>query len=349
MALSLAIKYRPQTFDDVVEQGSIKTILQEQLKTNTHKNCYLFTGGAGTGKTTCARIFANEINGRKGNPIEIDAASNNGVENVREIIDNAKFKALDAPYKVYILDEVHMLSTGAWNAMLKLIEEPPAQTLFIFCTTDPQKIPATILSRVQRYDFQRITFASVVDRLKNILAWENETEEVQGSFNYDDEALEYIAKLADGGMRDAITLLDKCISYSPDITMDNVVQALGTIDYSTMLDLTNAILDMKAAEVVTIIEEAYRAGMDLKQFIKQYSYFVLDLCKYDLLGGFEYLQIPSTLQTELDSYGDEDFEFLHTLLDSIIKLNADIKWETAPKPLIEATLILLCKEEAGIE
>lgn len=359
MALSLAIKYRPQTFDDVVEQGSIKTILQEQLKTNTHKNCYLFTGGAGTGKTTCARIFANEINGRKGNPIEIDAASNNGVENVREIIDNAKFKALDAPYKVYIIDECHMLSTGAWNAMLKLIEEPPAQTLFIFCTTDPQKIPATILSRVQRYDFQRITFASVVDRLKNILAWENEDicesrgNDIQPGDNvlieYEDEALEYIAKLADGGMRDAITLLDKCISYSQDVTMDNVVQALGTIDYSTMLNLTNAILDMKAAEVVTIIEEAYRAGMDLKQFIKQYSYFVLDLCKYDLLGGFEYLQIPSTLQTELESYADGDFEFLHTLLDSIIKLNADIKWETAPKPLIEATLILLCKGEDEVE
>lgn len=359
MALSLAIKYRPQTFDDVVEQGSIKTILQEQLKTNTHKNCYLFTGGAGTGKTTCARIFANEINGRKGNPIEIDAASNNGVENVREIIDNAKFKALDAPYKVYIIDECHMLSTGAWNAMLKLIEEPPAQTLFIFCTTDPQKIPATILSRVQRYDFQRITFASVVDRLKNILAWENEDicesrgNDIQPGDNvlieYEDEALEYIAKLADGGMRDAITLLDKCISYSQDITMDNVVQALGTIDYSTMLNLTNAILDMKAAEVVTIIEEAYRAGMDLKQFIKQYSYFVLDLCKYDLLGGFEYLQIPSTLQTELESYADDDFEFLHTLLDSIIKLSADIKWETAPKPLIEATLILLCKGEDEVE
>jgi len=359
MALSLAIKYRPQTFDDVVEQGSIKTILQEQLKTNTHKNCYLFTGGAGTGKTTCARIFANEINGRKGNPIEIDAASNNGVENVREIIDNAKFKALDAPYKVYIIDECHMLSTGAWNAMLKLIEEPPAQTLFIFCTTDPQKIPATILSRVQRYDFQRITFASVVDRLKNILAWENDDicesrgNDIQPGDNvlieYEDEALEYIAKLADGGMRDAITLLDKCISYSPDITMENVVQALGTIDYSTMLNLTNAILDMKAAEVVTIIEEAYRSGMDLKQFIKQYSYFVLDLCKYDLLGGFEYLQIPSTLQTELESYADDDFEFLHTLLDSIIKLNADIKWETAPKPLIEATLILLCKGEDEVE
>lgn len=342
---ALAIKYRPKTFDDVVEQGSVKQILQEQLRTKTHQNCYLFTGGAGTGKTTCARIFANEINGNKGNPIEIDAASNNGVENVREIIENAKFKALDAPYKVYIIDECHMLSNGAWNAMLKLIEEPPAQTIFIFCTTDPQKIPATIISRVQRYDFQRITYQSVVDRLKNILAWENETEEVQGSFNYDDEALGYIAKLADGGMRDAITLLDKCLSFSPDIIVQHVVEALGTIDYDVMFDLTDAIIDMRAGDAVTIIEEAHRSGTDLKQFIKQYSYFVLDAYKYCLLEGFEYLQIPSIYADRLDAWDDETYDFVKELLAEIIKLNADIKWEPSPKPLIEATIILLCQEE----
>ena len=220
---ALAIKYRPKTFDDVVEQSEIKTILQEQLSTDTHKNCYLFTGGAGTGKTTCARIFANELNNGEGNPIEIDAASNNGVESVREIIDGAKFKAIDSRFKIYILDECHMLSTGAWNAMLKIIEEPPAQTIFIFCTTDPQKIPATILSRVQRYDFRRITFDSVVDRLKYICEQEaKELCDIKGNeflpgdvmpISYDPNALAYIAKIADGGMRDAITLLDKCVSY----------------------------------------------------------------------------------------------------------------------------------------
>lgn len=342
---ALAIKYRPKTFDDVVEQSSVKQILQEQLRTKTHQNCYLFTGGAGTGKTTCARIFANEINGNKGNPIEIDAASNNGVENVREIIENAKFKALDAPYKVYIIDECHMLSNGAWNAMLKLIEEPPAQTIFIFCTTDPQKIPATIISRVQRYDFQRITYQSVVDRLKNILAWENETEEVQGSFNYDDEALGYIAKLADGGMRDAITLLDKCISYNAEISVESVVEALGTINYDVMFELTESIINMNPSEAVKVIEEAHRSGVDLKQFIKQYSYFVLDAYKYYLIGDFEYLQIPSTYADKLDAWDDETYEFVKELLAEIIKLNADIKWEPSPKPLIEATIILLCQEE----
>lgn len=346
---ALAIKYRPKTFDDVVEQGSVKQILQEQLRTNTHQNCYLFTGGAGTGKTTCARIFANDINGGKGNPIEIDAASNNGVDNVREIIDNAKFKALDAPYKVYIIDECHMLSTGAWNAMLKLIEEPPAQTVFIFCTTDPQKIPATIISRVQRYDFQRITHDSVVNRLKHILDMENEEVLNDGgpdaAITYDIEALGYIAKLADGGMRDAITLLDKCLSFSLDISVQNVVQALGTIDYDTMFDLTEAIVDMRAGDAVVIIEEAHRSGVDLKQFIKQYSYFVLDAYKYFLIGDFEYLQIPSTYADKLDSWDDDTYYFLQDLLAEIIKLNADIKWEPSPKPLIESTVILLCQEE----
>lgn len=346
---ALAIKYRPKTFDDVVEQGSVKLILEEQLRTKTHQNCYLFTGGAGTGKTTCARIFANEVNEGKGNPIEIDAASNNGVDNVREIIEDAKFKALDAVYKVYIIDECHMLSTGAWNAMLKLIEEPPAQTIFIFCTTDPQKIPATIISRVQRYDFQRITHDSIVNRLKYILDMENEEilndDGPDRAITYDIEALGYIAKLADGGMRDAITLLDKCLSFSPDINVENVVQALGTVDYQVMFDLTNAIIDMRAGDAVTIIEEAHRSGIDLKQFIKQYSYFVLDAYKYCLLGNFEYLQIPSTYSDILDSWDDETYNFLKELLDEVIKLNADIKWEPNPKPLIEATIILLCQEE----
>ncbi len=346
---ALAIKYRPKTFDDVVEQGSVKQILQEQLRTKTHQNCYLFTGGAGTGKTTCARIFANEINEHKGNPIEIDAASNNGVENVREIIDNAKFKALDAPYKVYIIDECHMLSTGAWNAMLKLIEEPPAQTVFIFCTTDPQKIPATIISRVQRYDFQRITHDSVVNRLKHILDMEN--EEVlndgvpDGAITYDIEALGYIAKLADGGMRDAITLLDKCLSFSPDIIVQHIIEALGTINYNIMFDLTDNIIDAKADEVVKIIEEAHRSGVDLKQFMKLHMNFLLDAYKYFLMGDFEYLQIPSTYEEALNVYTDEEYQDIKELLDEVIRLNADIKWEPNPKPLIEATLILIAEEE----
>ena len=171
--VALAVKYRPKTFEDVVEQDSTKVILQQQLESGEFKNSYLFVGGAGTGKTTCARIFADEINNHEGNPIELDAASNSGVDDVRNIIQQAKTKSLDSEYKVFIIDECHSLSNTAWQAFLKLIEEPPAKSIFIFCTTNPEKIPKTILSRVQRYDFKRISQQGIVDRLKYIIEQEN--------------------------------------------------------------------------------------------------------------------------------------------------------------------------------
>jgi DNA polymerase III subunit gamma/tau len=340
---SLAVKYRPKTFADVVEQKEIRTILEEQLRTNTQKNCYLFTGGAGTGKTTCARIFASEINKGCGTPIEVDAASNNGVENVREIIDNAKFKALDADYKVYIIDECHMLSTGAWNAMLKLIEEPPAFTIFIFCTTDPQKIPATILSRVQRYDFKRISQDSVVTQLKFIL----DAEKAQAAgYTYEDAALQYIAKLADGGMRDAIMLMDKCVSYSPDVTLQNVVKALGTVDYTTMFLLLDALAADDEAAVVRVIETVHRDGKDLKRFITQFTEFVLDLEIYDLVWSFDYISIPQTYKDAVEAHVP-NFGGL-ALVDTLIKLQGSIKFDTSPKPLIIATLLLFCDAQKEV-
>lgn len=341
---TLAVKHRPKTFDDVVEQGSIRTILEEQLRIGDHKNCYLFCGGAGTGKTTTARIFAREINKHQGNAIEIDAASNNGVDNVRTIIDDAKFKSIDSAFKVYIIDECHMLSTGAWNAMLKLIEEPPAQTIFIFCTTDPQKIPSTILSRVQRYDFKRITFDSVVGRLEHILQLENEeaTEAgCDGWLTWEKDAIEFIAKLADGGMRDAITLLDKCISFNPEITMETVTEALGTANYDDMVELTVDIINGEEDNVVKMIEEVHRKGIDLKQFMKQYSLFLLDAYKYMLLEGFEFLQLPNTLEPVFEEWTVETFEAVKEILNEVIQLNSKVKWETTPKPMIEATLIFL--------
>ena len=171
---SLAVKYRPQTSNDVTEQDSTKVILTQQLESGEIQHAYLFVGGAGTGKTTCARIFANEINHHEGSPIELDAASNSGVDDVRDIIRQAKLKSLDSEYKVFIIDECHALSNTAWQAFLKLLEEPPAKSIFIFCTTDPQKIPKTIISRVQRYEFKRISQKGIVQRLDYILAKEVE-------------------------------------------------------------------------------------------------------------------------------------------------------------------------------
>lgn len=337
---TLAVKYRPKTFEDVTEQSYIKDILRNQIESNDVKNAYLFCGGAGTGKTTTARIFANEINEGKGIPIEVDAASNNGVEQVRTIIDDAKFKPLESKYKIYIMDECHMLSIGAWNAMLKLLEEPPKTTIFILCTTDPQKIPKTILSRVQRYDFQRISFEGIVDRLAYIITQER-TE--NNPIEFEKEALEYIAKIADGGMRDAISLLDKCLSFNTNLSVKNVVNILGVADYSNLNGLLHNILDKKIKETVNCIENIYRSGKDLKLFIKQFIQFILDVCKYKIYKSYEYIQIPNTIN--LEEYNNTDYTELINILDKIIELNTAIKYEANPKILIESNLLLVIRKE----
>ena len=352
--IALAVKYRPKTFDDVVEQEAIKDILTEQIETNSFKHAYLFCGPAGCGKTTVARIFANDLNKGKGNPIEVDAASNNGVDNIREIIDNAKRKSLDSEYKVYIVDECHMLSTGAWNAMLKLLEEPPAGTIFIMCTTDPQKIPATILSRVQRYDFSKISLSKIADRLKMIIENENqELEEFWGGhakesgkelYSFEDDAIEYIAKLADGGMRGAITMLDKCLSLSPTLTVESVVKALGTVNYEVHFELLYQLASRGSLKAVEVIETVYNSGKDIKQFIKQFQFFVLDVCKYQMFESFKYIAIPELpeYKTKME---DEDYDDCLKILDWARQLNADIKWESNAKAMIETAILVFCKEE----
>lgn len=180
---TLAVKYRPKTFDDLTEQESIKSILTNQIKTDTVQHAYLFTGPAGTGKTTSARIFAGMINKGKGSIIEMDAASNSGVDNIRRVIEDSKLKPLDCDYKIFIIDECHSLSSGAWQAMLKLLEEPPAFSIFILCTTDPQKIPNTILSRVQRFQFNKISYEGIYNRLIEILESENNNDSEETSIN----------------------------------------------------------------------------------------------------------------------------------------------------------------------
>lgn len=350
--ITLAVKYRPRTFDDVVEQEAIKVILSEQIKTNSFKHAYLFCGPAGCGKTTAARIFANDLNKGLGNPIEVDAASNSGVDNVREIIENAKRKSLDSDYKVYIIDECHALSNGAWQAFLKLLEEPPKGTIFIMCTTDPQKIPATILSRVQRYDFSKIPLDKIVDRLKYIIAQEKdelfggEDSAVLGDspdYEYEPEAIEYIAKLADGGMRDAITMLDKCLSLTTELTVESVVKALGTVDYSTHFELLYQLGSRGSLKAIEVVETVYNGGKDIKQFLKQFQFFVLDVCKYQLFESFKYVSIPE-LPEYKQKMEDEDYEDLLKVLDWARQLNADIKWESNAKAMIETSIMMFCNQ-----
>ena len=331
---SLAVEYRPHTFDEVVEQEDVIKILKNQIEHDEIQHCYLFCGGAGTGKTTIARIFANEINHHEGVPIELDAASNNGVDSMRDLINSARTKPLDGKYKVFVLDEVHMITTAGWNAILKLIEEPPAHAIFIMCTTDPQKIPATILSRVQRYDFHRISFEGIVDRLRYIHKEEN-------GLACDEEAFDYIAKIADGGMRDAITLLDKCYAYSEVLTIDNVLTALGAVNYDTMIELTKAIIDGRASHVTDIVEEVHRSGKDVKEFIKSYMQFVLDLNKLQYGKVWEYVSVPST-------YGDKiepllTSSLLTQLLSLLINLLNTIRYSQCAKLEIESELFVFTK------
>nr|DAG31168.1 MAG TPA: activator clamp loader [Caudoviricetes sp.] len=333
---ALATKYRPRTFNDVVCQDNIKKVLTNQLETGEIKQAYLFCGSAGTGKTTSARIFANDVNGGKGKPIEIDGASNNGVDNIRSIIDDCRMKSLDSKYKVYIIDEVHMLSIGAFNALLKVLEEPPKGVIFILCTTDPHKIPATILSRLQRFDFKRIPQFDIVQRLEYILKEE-------GILTYNVEAIEYIAKLADGGMRDAIMKLDTVLGYTTEITLQAVLDCLGITNYQHLVGIVQGIISKQPNEPIQIIDKIYRDGKDLKLFVKDLNKFVLDLCKLSITHNKELTMIPTDIMRQCIHIATNTPKYqLVDILDAINNLLDKIKYEQNPKNLIESELILLC-------
>ena len=333
---ALATKYRPRTFKEVVCQDNIKKVLTNQLDTGEVKQAYLFCGSAGTGKTTSARIFANEVNGGKGKPIEIDGASSNGVDNIRQIIDDCRMKSLDSKYKVYIIDEVHMLSIGAFNALLKVLEEPPKGVIFILCTTDPHKIPATILSRVQRFQFKRIPQNEVVKRLQYVLQQE-------GKITYDMEALQYIAKLADGGMRDALMKLDTVLGYTTEITMEAVLDCLGITNYDYLFKIVSSIIKQDATTPMQLIDDLYKQGKDLKLFVKDLSKFILDLCKLELTQDINTTMIPPELKTKCTQLLCKcDLDLLVDIMDAVNKLMDKIKYEQNPKSLIESELIILC-------
>lgn len=337
--VSLAVKYRPKCWEDVTEQSVVRDILENQVRTKTVQSAYLFTGPSGTGKTTSARIFANMINDGNGNPIEVDAASNSGVDNIRQIIEDAKRKPLDAEYKIFIVDECHSLSNGAWQALLKTLEEPPKFTIFIFCTTDPQKIPATILSRVQRYNFQKISNEGIVKRLGYIIAQEIVHRE---DIIYTEDAVDYIAKVSTGGMRDAITLLDKCLSLSRTLNLENVLKTIGTEDYNTFITFLYALEGKEKELSIKVVEDVYNAGKDVKQFMKDFAKFILEVEKYALYKNFDYISLPNTLENELEQLIDDT---LFDVMDFVVSLNSHIKWDSDPKTLIELSILIYCDKE----
>lgn len=350
--MALALKYRPQKFEDVVGQKEVCAILENQLESKSVKQAYLFCGPAGDGKTTTARIFARKINDQKALPIELDAASNNGVDDIRDLIEEAQTKPLDADYKIFIIDEAHMITTAGWNAFLKTLEEPPVHCIFIMCTTNPEKIPATILSRTQRYNFKRISTDAIADRLEYICQSECDTmcgdlwDEREETLAWTNDALMYIAKAANGGLRDAITMLDKCISYSKNVSEENVVKALGLVDYRTMLDFTYILYESDVPRTIEFLNQLYFDGVDIKQFIKEYFEFVLDTNVFCLTKELSNTKIPSMYENDLRSLVGKKSK---PLLDIVLELNQKLRYEQNPREFTIARFIQFLCEGGMIE
>lgn len=285
-------KWRPRVFGDVKGQDHIVTTLQNQIRSERIGHAYLFCGTRGTGKTSVAKIFAKAVNcehpedgspcgecpscqqiqaGTSLNVVEIDAASNNGVENIREIRDQVQYPPTEGKYRLYIIDEVHMLSTGAFNALLKTLEEPPSYVIFILATTEVHKIPITVLSRCQRYDFRRITVDTIADRLKELTDAEGMAVE--------DRALRYVAKAGDGSMRDALSLLDQCAAfhYGETLTYENVLDVLGAVDNRVFRELFGALRSGQTKDCILRLEEMVIQGRELSQFVADFIWFLRNL------------------------------------------------------------------------
>ena len=340
MSQSLALKYRPQTFSEVTEQSVTVKILEKVIETRNFKNVYLFSGKTGCGKTSCARIMAKAINQGLGEPIEMDCASNNGVDDVRAIMEKASQRALAGEYKIFILDECHAITTQGWQAFLKGIEETPKYTIFIFCTTEPNKIPATVLNRMQRYNFANISAGGIRDRLKYICQQE-------GFTNYDDTC-DIISKISQGSMRDAITTLEQCADLSTDLSLENTKDLLGDFSYEIMMRFTNYLIDRNEAEVIKFIEKMYNSGRDLKVFVNAYLDFILDLIKYILFKDISLTTIPAYLEYVQDNSinikytigsGEESLGFFNGLADLFLEIKTAIKNDPSYKSTIITMLL----------
>jgi len=341
MSQTLAVKYRPKTFEDVCGQSITVKILEKAVEQKNFKHAYLFAGDSGCGKTTLARCFANAINQGSGEPIELDAASQRDIETIRAITDSANQRSLDSEYKIYIIDECQSYTIVQWQAFLRSIEEAPEYTIYMFCTTEPQKLPTTILNRLQRYNITKIDTETVKNRLKYICQQE-------GFTNYE-QTCDLISKISNGCMRDAIMRLDQCANFSTDLNVENAKQVLTDISYEAMFKLTWALQDKKEEDMLYVIDKLYSSGNDLKNFINNYLDFVLDLSKYILFKNIELTNIPGYFATTENPVVQQTVQIADSLnwfkklADLLLTIKLDIKYDTYYKSTIEAYLLRACR------
>ena len=352
-------KFRPAEFGDVKGQDHIITTLQNQIKANRIGHAYLFCGTRGTGKTTVAKIFAKAVNcehpvdgspcgecemcksiaaGTSMNVIEIDAASNNGVDNIREIREEVTYRPTEGKYKVYIIDEVHMLSIGAFNALLKTLEEPPEYVIFILATTEVHKIPITILSRCQHYDFKRISIETITERMQELM----DTEHVGA----EDKALRYIAKAADGSMRDALSLLDQCIAFylGQKVTYEHVLEVMGAVDTDVFSRLLRKVINTDVPGVLDVVEELVMQGRDLTQLTADFTWYLRNLLLVKTSDNIEDVLDVSTenmMQLKEES-GMIETAALFRYIRVFSELSGQLKYATQKRIMLEVALIKLC-------
>ena len=356
-------KFRPDTFEDVKGQDHIVKTLRNQIKADRIGHAYLFCGTRGTGKTTVAKILARAVNcehpvdgnpcnecascraiasGASMNVIEIDAASNNGVDNIREIREEVAYPPTEGRYKVYIIDEVHMLSIGAFNALLKTLEEPPSYVIFILATTEAHKIPVTILSRCQRYDFRRISQETILKRLEDLM----EKEQVDA----EEKALRYVAKKGDGSMRDSLSLLDQCIAFylGEKLTYDRVLEVLGAVDTDVFSELLRLILAEQITDAIALLDRLILDGRDLTQFVNDFTWYLRNLM---LLKASDDMEDILDISTEnLAQLREEAAMIRNDTLMRFIRIFSElansIRYSVNKRVMLEMALIKLCKPEA---